>query len=62
MQTELSELTRLAKAAKLTLKEKDGRMRINYRGGREGTAFYADTFGEAVSAIEQMAQFKERRL
>lgn len=56
----------LAKDNGLTCKVIKGprgpRWKVNYIGGREGTAFYTDHEDQVPHIINRMKQFKERRL
>jgi len=47
-------LERLA-AFGVLIETRPGEFRVNYRGGKDSTARYADTFAEAVAAGFQMA-------
>lgn len=58
----LKELAILAKKHGVTCRASGEQYRINYKGGRESTAWYANDVAEAVKAIVAMGKMKGRKL
>lgn len=59
---EIGDLRTRAKKAGLTFRLYGERYRVNYKGGREGTAFYVDSYEDGIAAIEAMEPHKGKRL
>lgn len=46
----------------LTVTWKGTEFRVNYPGGKEGTAYYSDSADDAIGTAQLMAQHKGKRL
>ena len=57
----LAEARAILASLGLTLRKEDREYRVNFRGGREGTAHYTDAIDDAVDAGRAMVKEAQRR-